>query len=199
MTRSYLRKKSGFTLIELLIVIALIALLSSIVLIAMRNARIKARDTKRISDIQQLVKALALYYSDNNAYPPVSQTGGQGGWEVSYLPGYLKELSPKYAIAIPNDPTNDPDASGFSFFGPKNGSYYYAYYNYPASVAASYGCNFNSDFAVIAIRQLEGGPTASTPKAQCGVQPPGGCPEGGTPGVCRDWSTEFDYSIMLVK
>lgn len=61
--------KRGFTLIELLVVIAIIGLLSTLAVVALGAARVKARDSKRLSDLKQLQTALELYYSDNNAYP----------------------------------------------------------------------------------------------------------------------------------
>jgi prepilin-type N-terminal cleavage/methylation domain-containing protein len=62
-------KNEGFTLIELLVVIAIIGLISSIVLVSLNSARVKARDAKRIAEIKQIQTALELYYDDNNAYP----------------------------------------------------------------------------------------------------------------------------------
>lgn len=61
--------KKGFTLIELLVVIAIIGLLSTLAVVALGNARQKARDSKRLSDLKQTQTALELYYTDNNAYP----------------------------------------------------------------------------------------------------------------------------------
>lgn len=63
------RTKKGFTLIELLVVIAIIGVLSSLVLASLNSARLKGRDTRRISDIDQIQKALELYYHDHNDYP----------------------------------------------------------------------------------------------------------------------------------
>ena len=37
--------------------------------------------------------------------------------------------------------------------------------------------------------------TTSLPKAQCGPQTPP-CPGAGVANVCRDWATEFDYSVF---
>lgn len=62
-------KRQGFTLIELLVVIAIIGLLSTLAVVALGSARVKARDSKRLSDLKQLQTALELYYTDQNAYP----------------------------------------------------------------------------------------------------------------------------------
>lgn len=61
--------KKGFTLIELLVVISIIGILSSVVMSSLNQARIKARDARRVSDLQELQKALEMYYSDNGHYP----------------------------------------------------------------------------------------------------------------------------------
>lgn len=61
--------KKGFTLIELLVVIAVIGILSAVGLIALNGARERARDTRRISDLQAVRTGLALYYDTNNVFP----------------------------------------------------------------------------------------------------------------------------------
>lgn len=60
--------KKGFTLIELLVVIAIIGLLSSVVLASLNSARVKARDTRRISDLKQTQTALALCYDKTGSF-----------------------------------------------------------------------------------------------------------------------------------
>jgi len=74
--------RRAFTLIELLVVIAIIGLLSTIAVTSMNSARSKARDTKRIADIRQIVTAMQLYYQDNGKYPDASGTLGCncGNW-----------------------------------------------------------------------------------------------------------------------
>jgi prepilin-type N-terminal cleavage/methylation domain-containing protein len=61
--------KKGFTLIELLVVISIIALLSTLAVVSLNNARAKGRDAKRVSDIKQVQTALELRYADTTTYP----------------------------------------------------------------------------------------------------------------------------------
>jgi uncharacterized protein (TIGR02145 family)/prepilin-type N-terminal cleavage/methylation domain-containing protein len=69
MTNFSKQKKSAFTLIELLVVIAIIGILSTLAVVALQNARSKARDSKRIADVKQIQTALELYFNDNGSYP----------------------------------------------------------------------------------------------------------------------------------
>jgi len=59
-------EKSAFTLIELLVVIAIIGLLATIVLVVLNSARAKARDSRRWSDMNEISKAMFLYYDSKN-------------------------------------------------------------------------------------------------------------------------------------
>lgn len=69
----------GFTLIELLIVMAILGVLAVIVLVAINPAEqmARARDTGRISGVQQVGRAIAAYYTGNGALPTVG-TGWDG-------------------------------------------------------------------------------------------------------------------------
>ena len=66
--------RRGFTLIELLVVIAIIGLLASIVIASLSSVQSKARDAKRIEDVDQVRKALTIYSSDFGSYPIAAAT-----------------------------------------------------------------------------------------------------------------------------
>lgn len=62
--------KKGFTLIELLIVIAIIGILAAILFVSIgQQPLLRSRDAKRLSDLDSLRTALALFYTNNNLYP----------------------------------------------------------------------------------------------------------------------------------
>lgn len=65
----FLHKRSGFTLIELLIVIAIIALLTSVLMANFAGSRERGRDVRRKEDFASLKSALQLYYNDYGKYP----------------------------------------------------------------------------------------------------------------------------------
>jgi prepilin-type N-terminal cleavage/methylation domain-containing protein len=106
-----LKEARGFTLIELLVVIAIIGLLASIILASLSTARVKARDARRISDIDQLRTAIELYASDHNdTYPPAPSVN------TASLTTDLSVLAPKYIPSIPKDPSRpDTRAQGYLY------------------------------------------------------------------------------------
>lgn len=63
--------KKGFTLVEVLVAIAIIAILASVALIGVSNARKKAVFTRALYELRQIEPALFMYIEDHNdTYPP---------------------------------------------------------------------------------------------------------------------------------
>jgi len=99
--------KKGFTLIELLVVIAIIGLLSTLAVVALGSARVKARDSKRLSDLKQTQTALELYYTDNSAYPiaAAAVTLGSGNFACLNTSGWAAAgCATPFMGNVPADP-----------------------------------------------------------------------------------------------
>jgi prepilin-type N-terminal cleavage/methylation domain-containing protein len=62
-------KNKGFTLIELMVVIGIIALISSVVLSSLTQAKAQADNTKQIADYKVVLNALLQFKQDNGYYP----------------------------------------------------------------------------------------------------------------------------------
>ena len=94
-----MRRQKGFTLVELLVVIAIIGVLATLVLLQLGTARARARDTKRITDVNQLRSAVEQYFEDNGGqYPTAIDQAAIG----------------KYVTRVPTDPLAGT-AYGYAF------------------------------------------------------------------------------------
>lgn len=108
-------RRTGFTLIELIVVIGIIAVLATVVIVAVNPARqlAKARNSQRKSDVQTIYKAINQYAADNLGGLPVGITttpktiGTTSGAEYINL---SLTLAPTYVSLIPRDPQGGTDA-----------------------------------------------------------------------------------------
>jgi general secretion pathway protein G len=90
--------QKGFTLIELLVVIVIIGLLTTLGVVNYLDARARARDAQRKSNLQQLQSAFELYRSDQHAYPAALPACGSSLKDPGNTTTYIQK--------IPCDPTN---------------------------------------------------------------------------------------------
>ncbi len=70
------QKKTGFTLIELMVTVAIMAILTAIVTSNFAQSKAKARDSKRITDINSMQAALEMFYDRCGRYPKEKQSSG---------------------------------------------------------------------------------------------------------------------------
>lgn len=64
-----MKNKKAFTLVELLVVMAIMAILTTIGLSSFGTIREKSRDSKRKENLESIAKALEMYYNDWGHYP----------------------------------------------------------------------------------------------------------------------------------
>lgn len=98
----------GFTLIELLVVIGILATLLAITLIAINPARqfAQANNTKRRSDVLQLLNAVHQYAADNQGQFPTGLTASAAAAPIANTgTDVCTAIMPTYISALPTDPS----------------------------------------------------------------------------------------------
>ncbi|HTV74132.1 MAG TPA: sigma-70 family RNA polymerase sigma factor [Candidatus Acidoferrales bacterium] len=141
--------EEGFTLLELMVVVAIIAIIASILMPNFFHARAQAAVSACESNIRAISTAAELYYSDNQAYPPsVSPvtssfgTGSGSGGTVTVPPGTYLSQTPKDAV---NSVNNSP------------GQYTYTLNTNGGTQSYTIECNGVHDST--ALQQIPGSPT----------------------------------------
>jgi prepilin-type N-terminal cleavage/methylation domain-containing protein len=94
----------GFTLIEILIVVAIIAILASVVLVGLGPTQRQGRDARRISDLHQVQNGLELYYNHCGWYPG-STNCDPAAADYTAMTASLKGTASIGVSQVPDDPT----------------------------------------------------------------------------------------------
>ncbi|MFH1187727.1 MAG: type II secretion system protein [bacterium] len=101
-----MKNEKGFTLIELLVVIAIIGLLSTLAVVSLSTARVKARDAKRQADARTLQSAIEMFITDSTA-----------GSEPAVLTAWPGTLATDLAIYMPGGIPQDPGTKLWCYCG----------------------------------------------------------------------------------
>lgn len=104
------RKNTGFTLLELLVVIAIIGILASIIMYSISRANTGGRDGGRKSQVQEIIKAVELYYTDNGEYPD-DGVAVDGHAPVNFNTVVAQLTAAGYLTGEPTDPIFDGTAT----------------------------------------------------------------------------------------
>ena len=99
------QKKSGFTLIEILVVIGIIAILATIVIIAINPSRqfAQARNSQRVSNVNAILNAIGQNIADNKGLFTCAQSLGataeigsgvaHGDIDTCIIPTYMPSMT----------------------------------------------------------------------------------------------------------
>lgn len=117
------KNKNAFTLIELLVVIAIIGLLATISVIALNNARAKARDAKRVADVKQVQTALELFFNDKGRYPTTAEFSSGSLFSTS-TNGTTTYMAVIPTAATPPDGNCSTSTNPFGYIGVNGGNSY---------------------------------------------------------------------------
>ena len=157
----------GFTLIELLIVMAILGVLAVVVLVAINPAEqmARARDSGRVSGVQQLGRAVTAYYTAMGAYPLA------GSWSTDIVTS--QDISRFPSNPGSTDPACAGATNGFCYATAASGTAEYAVvYAQLVSQQNTARCAGATPYAVFSSFSGRGGiasavPTATAEPAWC--------------------------------
>lgn len=100
-------KKSGFTMIELLVAATILAVLSVVGVVSYTNINKRSRDSKRLSDLEQMRSALEMFRADQGYYPAINTAAFATAANLN-TGNSSTGLVSTYMPAIPTDPKDGP-------------------------------------------------------------------------------------------
>ena len=95
----------AFTLVELLVVVAIIGILATVVVISYSGAQDKARDSRRVSDIQTISQAIQLEANTRGSSTYYDSACSGATYAVTDI-GLNAILAPTYFGTMPLDPVS---------------------------------------------------------------------------------------------
>ncbi|MBS1371962.1 MAG: prepilin-type N-terminal cleavage/methylation domain-containing protein [Lentisphaeria bacterium] len=151
--------KKHFTLIELLVVIAMIAILASMLLPALNQARERARATSCLNNLGQVMKAQILYANDHRDFMvgrSDNKIFGRVLYANKYLPGWKM-------LSCPSNPATEAARSMESESAIWETRTYGAYLGNANTDGWDYAIRIKKEFGDFLFRPEGGDPTLYTP------------------------------------
>ena len=104
-----MNKKKGFTLIELIVTVTIIAILTVVGVVSYSGTSKKARDNRRMADLEKIRVALELYRQGTGSTYP-------GDWDLLVDNGYIQTIpvGPK-GSAIGDTYTYTQTGTGYTY------------------------------------------------------------------------------------
>jgi prepilin-type N-terminal cleavage/methylation domain-containing protein len=106
----------GFTLIEILIVVAIIAILASVVLVGLGPTQQAGRDARRLSDLHETQTGLELYYNKCGYYPGTSVATPCGAYVAANTWAAMSTAVTGAGLGVSAIPT-DPSSNKSYYYG----------------------------------------------------------------------------------
>ncbi len=139
-------KRRGFTIIELLVVLAIIAIIASVVLALFGGPKAKGRDARRLSDMKEIHNALSLFVNNFGTYPDcplVAITGVDDCLSKALRDAGVMSTVPRDQVnvgtcsGLPDSP--DPKSSVYCYKVETNGTSFSLFYHLETDTAQSMG------------------------------------------------------------
>jgi type II secretion system protein G len=130
--------RRGFALVELIVVMSILTILAGVMMPALGGRAAKARDSRRMQDIQTMVRALDDYLLDHGELPDHDKEQGYHGWDTTLDGAFVSQLVDEGYLHQPlQDPLNDE-------------TYHYRFHHYKAGSEG-----ISADFYVLGILNFE--------------------------------------------
>ncbi len=150
------KRNAGFTLLELLIAMIILAILAAMITGYFFTSLKKGRDARRKADLEQIQKAVEMYYEDNKSYP--TSTSISFGGQLCHPNGCSTKI---YMQKVSDDPSTPSKSYSYVQFGSGTGYGLYACLENNQQILPYVSTSFGSFSCTTQCKQPDGSPTTT--------------------------------------